>query len=252
MPDITAPKQVQVPLNIAVEVSMSFVHQKALLQRMSNKDITQMKVIQSTKRPLNTCVHPVIIAQAMDSDFNARQEDMVHHLVSLIANVTVNANQAISANQEAPPRFNPPAAMQQYTVLKPRLFPSLSTRDTIQHLKFTPSLPTMLGPTQLMIFNVNAKWGTGVTTASSSTALKGRMGMRLDQATWTSASHVKKVSTAEVSLPLRLQRKRRLSAVMRQNIAPKVQPSHAMLIWVITHSIGSGKKKGLRLNEQAK
>jgi hypothetical protein len=76
--------------------------------------------------------------------------------------------------------------------------------------------------------------------------------MRLDQATWTSASHVKKGSTAEVSLPLQLQRRRRLSAVMRQDIAPKVQPSHAMLIWVITHSIGSEKKKGMRLNEQAK
>ncbi len=142
-----------------------------------------MRVIQPIRRLLSTSVRLVTIALAMDFVINVLQEDMAPHLVLLTMLVMENANQAISANQEAPPRFNLHVAMRQYIALKLRLIPSLSTMDTIQHLKFIRSLPTMPDQTQRTIFNASAKWGTGVTTASSITVLKERMGLRLDQAT---------------------------------------------------------------------
>ena len=141
-----------------------------------------------------------------------------------------NVNGVMRANQEAPHRSNLPAAMQQYIVQKVRVFLFLSTRDTIQHLRFIPSLPTMPDPMQHTIFNSSAKWGTGAKMGLNSIVLKERMGLMLDQAALINVSPVKKVSTVKASLPLQLQKKRRLSAVMRPNIALEDQPNRAMLI----------------------
>ena len=233
--DSTVQRQVQAQCNTAVEVQTSFVHQRAHLQHMSAPVIIQMRAIQMTRRLRNTCALRVSIAQGTDYATNAKQEDMGHHLGSLMKHVTENVNQVMHANQEAPRRFKLPAAMQQFIVQKPRVFPFLSTRDTIQHLKFIPSLPIMLGPIQHTIFNVSAKLGTGAKMGLNSIVLKERMGLRLDQQTLTNVAPAKKVSTVKVSLPHQLQSKRRLSVVMRPNIAPEDQPNRAMLILATTH-----------------